>query len=172
MPVYARQKHLKSLSRLVVFVILFAFWIIFSGKFDFFHLSLGLLCSLLVAFVSHDLLIQDIAKGNKLIKTWRFVLYLPWLIYQVVLANFHVAYLVLNPNAIHPQIIRFRPKLKSDFAMVTLANSITLTPGTITMDIIHGEFLVHALSQKVADDLLSGDMERRVAHVYLEDEET
>ncbi len=137
-----------------------------------FHLSLGFLCSLLVAYVSHDLLIQDIAKENKLKKTWRFILYIPWLIYQVVLANFHVAYMVLKPDLIRPHIIRFRPKLKSDFAMVTLANSITLTPGTITMDIIHGEFFVHALSQKVADDLLSGDMEKRVAHIYLENETT
>ena len=52
-----------------------------------------------------------------------------------------------------------------------LGNSITLTPGTITMDIVDGEFHVHALSEKVAQDLLSGEMERRVAHVYLEDED-
>jgi multicomponent Na+:H+ antiporter subunit E len=54
--------------------------------------------------------------------------------------------------------------------MVTLANSITLTPGTITMDIEDGEFIVHALSERVAVDLLSGDMENRVAHIFLEDE--
>ena len=54
--------------------------------------------------------------------------------------------------------------------MVTLANSITLTPGTITMDIIDEEFYVHALSKKVADDLLTGEMEARVAYIYLEGE--
>ena len=105
-----------------------------------------------------------------LIKSWRFALYLPWLIYQVVVANVHVAKLVLNPEKIHPQVIRFKTKLKSDFSMVTLANSITLTPGTITMDIIDGEFIVHALSERVAVDLLSGDMENRVAHIFLEDD--
>jgi multicomponent Na+:H+ antiporter subunit E len=55
--------------------------------------------------------------------------------------------------------------------MVTLGNSITLTPGTITMDIVDGEFFVHALSKKVADDLLGGEMERRVAHVFMEDQD-
>ena len=50
----------------------------------------------------------------------------------------------------------------------TLANSITLTPGTITMDIRDGEFMIHALNEKVARDLDTGEMEDRVAHVYME----
>ncbi len=160
-----------NLRRLAVFVILFAFWLLLSGHYDLFHLSLGLICSLLVAFVSHDLLIENISGAKRIRKTRRFVFYVPWLIYQIVLANLHVAYLILNPKAIDPRIVRFKTRLKSQFSMVTLGNSITLTPGTITMDIIDGEFVVHALSKKVADDLLSGEMERRVAHVYLEDED-
>ncbi|MDJ0764757.1 MAG: Na+/H+ antiporter subunit E [Myxococcota bacterium] len=163
-----RKKQLVNLGRLVVFGILFAFWLLFSGKFDVFHLSLGILCCALVAFVSHDLLIRDMAPHNRLKKGFRFVGYVPWLIYQVLLANFHVAYLVLKPSAIHPRIVRYTSTLKSDFSIVTFANSITLTPGTITMDIIDGEYYVHALSKKVADDLESGDMERRVADVFLE----
>jgi multicomponent Na+:H+ antiporter subunit E len=160
-----------NLRRLAVFLILFAFWLLLSGHYDLFHLSLGLLCSLLVAFVSHDLLIENISGLKRLRKTWRFVLYVPWLIYQIVVANLHVAYLILNPKVIDPRIVRFKTRLKSQFSMVTLGNSITLTPGTITMDITDGEFVVHALSKKVADDILSGEMERRVAHVYLEDED-
>jgi multicomponent Na+:H+ antiporter subunit E len=138
--------------------------------FDVFHLSLGALCSAFVAYFSGDLMLRDPEGKNRLKKSWRFVLYVPWLIYQVVLANFHVAKLVLSPEKIHPQIIRFKTKLKSDFSMVTLANSITLTPGTITMDIQDGEFIIHALSERVAVDLLSGDMENRVAHIFFEDE--
>ena len=159
------------LRRLAVFVILFAFWLLLSGHYDLFHLLLGLICSLLVALVSHDLLIENITGHKRLRKARRFIAYVPWLIYQIVLANFHVAYLVLNPKAIDPRLVRFKTKLKSEFSMVTLGNSITLTPGTITMDIVDGEFYVHALSKKVADDLLSGEMERRVAHVFLEDED-
>ncbi|MCP4196121.1 MAG: Na+/H+ antiporter subunit E [Proteobacteria bacterium] len=157
-------------SWLLVFFVLFGFWVIFSGMLDVFHISLGAICAALVAYFSGDLMLRDPEGQNRLIKSWRFALYLPWLIYQVVIANVHVAKLVLNPEKIHPQVIRFKTKLKSDFSMVTLANSITLTPGTITMDIIDGEFIVHALSEKVAVDLLSGDMENRVAHIFFEDE--
>jgi multicomponent Na+:H+ antiporter subunit E len=161
----------KNLRRLAVFGILFGFWLLLSGHYDLFHLSLGLICSLLVAFVSDDLLIENISGSKRVVKTRRFLTYVPWLIYQIVLANLHVAYLVVNPKAIDPRIVRFKTRLKSEFSMVTLGNSITLTPGTITMDIVDGEFYVHALSKKVADDLLGGEMERRVAHVFLEDEE-
>ena len=171
MAVERSQESSNNLRRLAVFVILFAFWLLLSGHYDLFHLSLGLICSLLVAFVSHDLLIEEISGSKRITKTRRFVFYVPWLIYQIVLANLHVAYLVVNPRAIDPRIVRFKTKLKSQFSMVTLGNSITLTPGTITMDIIDGEFHVHALSQKVAEDLLGGEMERRVAHVFLEDED-
>ena len=62
----------------------------------------------------------------------------------------------------------FKTKLESDISNVTLANSITLTPGTITIDIKDGVFYVHALSQKVADDLNAGEMEDRVAHIFME----
>lgn len=171
MAVDRSQRPSNNLRRLAVFVILFGFWLLLSGHYDLFHLSLGVICSLLVAFVSHDLLIENISGSRRFKKTRRFVSYVPWLIYQIVIANLHVAYLILKPSAIDPRIVRFKTKLKSEFAMVTLGNSITLTPGTITMDIIDGEFYVHALSKKVADDLLSGEMERRVAHVFLEDED-
>ena len=123
------------------------------------------------AFTSADLLIRDPSPNRRLVKSWRFVLYVPWLIYQVILANLHVAKLVIFPGTVNPRVVRFRTKLKSDFSMVTFANSITLTPGTITMDIDNGEFIVHALSKKVADDLESGDMERRIAHIFLESED-
>jgi len=85
------------------------------------------------------------------------------------LANIHVAALALNPKMpIDPKIITFKTKLESDVSWVTLANSITLTPGTVTVDIKDGVFYVHALSKKVADDLNTGEMEDRVAHIYME----
>jgi len=70
---------------------------------------------------------------------------------------------------IDPQMIKFKTKLKKDISLTAFANSITLTPGTITADIREEEFYVHALSKKVADDLLSGEMENKVAHVFMED---
>ena len=154
---------------LATFILLFAFWVILSGKFDAFHLSLGVICTFIIAYLSHDLLFANVRVGDIRVIVQRFVTYMPWLIYQIVTANMHVAYLALSPRMpINPQIITFKTKLESDISWVTLANSITLTPGTITMDIQDGEFVVHALSKKVADDMNTGEMEDRVAHIFME----
>ncbi len=150
-------------------VILFAFWMLLSGKFDTFHLTLGAICCALVAYLFHDLLFANTRVGDMRVIAWRFITYMPWLIEQIVLSNIHVASLVLRPKMpIDPQIIKFKTKLETDISCVTLANSITLTPGTITMDIKDGVYYVHALSKKVAEDLNTGEMEDRVAHIFME----
>jgi len=161
------------LSRLATFIFLYPTWLLLSGHYDPFHLSLGLLCCSLVAFLSHDILFENIMDKNRVIIMIRFLRYLPWLIYQIILASLHVAYLVLSPKMpIDPRVIQFKTKLKSDVSKVTLANSITLTPGTITMDIVDGEFYVHAIDEKSASGLLTSGMESRVARIYLEEEES
>jgi len=156
----------------VTFIILFVFWMVMAGKFDIFHASLGVISCLFVAYMSHDLLFKEMKIGRKIKEVIRFILYIPWLIYQIILANLHVVRLALSPNMyelIDPHIMRFKVKIKKDISKVTFANSITLTPGTITADIIDDEFVVHALSQAVDDDLMTGEMEQRVAHIYSED---
>ena len=158
------------MRRFAVLVTLFAFWLVFSGHFDALHVSLGLICSAAVATLSYDLLLPEPLPGSAALIAWRFLLYTPWLIWQVVVANFHVLYLVLQPNLLRPQIVRFKTGLQSDLAKVTLANSITLTPGTITMDMDDDEFYVHAVSDKAALSLIEGHMEQRIGHVFLEPE--
>ena len=153
----------------VTFLMLFAFWVLLSGKYDLFHLALGVICSLLIAYLTHDLLFANVRVGDARVIAYRFFTYIPWLLYQIITSNIYVASVVLGPKKlVDPQIIRFKTKLESDISWVTLANSITLTPGTITMDIRDGEFFVHALDKKVADDLNAGEMEDRIAHVYME----
>ncbi len=156
---------------IITFLILFLNWILWSGKFDAFHLSLGIISCILVSYMSHDFLFKREKFSIKcIIEVIRFIEYIPWLLYQILLANIHVAYLALSPRMpINPGIIRFKTKLKKDVSLATFANSITLTPGTITADIREGEYYVHALSQKVAEDLLTGEMEDKVAHVFMED---
>ncbi|MFC1669497.1 Na+/H+ antiporter subunit E [Spirochaetota bacterium] len=165
----AQQRSSRVTKFISTFFFLFGFWLILSGKFDIFHITLGVICSAIVASYTHNLLFHNVRIGDFRLILIRLVTYIPWLIYQIALSNFHVMRLVLSPKMpIEPQIIKFTTKLESDVSWVTLANSITLTPGTITIDIKDREFYVHALSKKVADDLLSGEMEDKVAHVYME----
>jgi multicomponent Na+:H+ antiporter subunit E len=150
----------------IIFLIFFALWILLSGKLDFFHLGLGAISCIIVTLFSGDLLLPEIgAKG--LLRHWgRFVLYIPWLLYQIVLANVHILYIVFHPrmtDIIDPRIIRFRSALKKDLSLVTFANSITLTPGTITIYVsVDQEFKVHAIDGKCGESL-PGEMESRVA---------
>jgi multicomponent Na+:H+ antiporter subunit E len=89
-----------------------------------------------------------------------------------VLANIHVLRISFSPRVkeqIQPQLVRFRSGLKSDFEKYVLAQSITLTPGTVTLQIDGDVFLVHAISDVAAKGLM-GSMVDRVRHVFSVDE--
>lgn len=153
----------------LTFVIMFGVWVILSGRFDWFHLSLGLISCGIVSFLSSDLLFPA-PKIKGLVRQWaRFIRYIPWLLLEIIKANLHVTYLVFHPRMmelIDPRIVKFRSKLKSDLALVTFANSITLTPGTITVDVsIDGDFKVHAID-KASGDPLPGAMEANIAKAF------
>lgn len=156
---------------IATFLILFLNWVIWSGMFDAFHLSLGVISCALVTFLSHDLLFKEGFSYRNIVEAVRFIKYVPWLLYQIVLSNIHVAYLVLHPKMpIDPFMITVQTKLKKDISLVAYANSITLTPGTITADIVERKhYVVHCISKKVADDLFAGEMEKKVAHIFEED---
>jgi len=152
---------------LVTFLILFGFWLLLSWHFDPLHLVLGLICSLLVAYLSHDLLIGKEKISFSLRKIILFIFYLFYLAYNIVLANLDVAYRVLHPKMpINPEIVRFNSKLNSDIAKTILANSITLTPGTITIDVRDGTLYVHSLSPNALDNLLKGEMENKLVRIF------
>ena len=147
-------------------LIMFAFWIFLSGKFSFILLLSGVISSLLVSYMSNDLLIGngDIKLG--FIRTIRFIRFLPWLLWQIVLANIDLALRTLHPKIpINPILINIKNNLKTDLGMVILANSITLTPGTVTIDVNENEFLVHVISEKAAQSLISGEMQARVKKI-------
>lgn len=151
------------MARLAVFVLLLAFWLILSGHFDPFHVGAGIVCAALVTALSFDLLLLD---AWARFSAWRFAAYVPWLLAEMAVASLRVAWLVMRPAGLRPRIVRFRTGLRSDLARTTLGNSITLTPGTVTMDVVGDEFVVHALTDQAADDLRGGAMERRVARMF------
>jgi len=152
-------------------ILMFGFWLLLSGKFDLFHLTLGVMSSLLVAWMSSDLLFIDNSRKGRLGEAWRFILYIPWILKEILLSTLHVTWLALHPSMrekIAPRVVTFKTSLKSDVARVTLANSITLTPGTITIRVEEDVFTVHALSDKVASGL-PGEMEERIARIFKEE---
>lgn len=159
--------------RLVPFVLTFlimaCFWIVFSGKFDIFHIALGIGSCLMVAALSSDLLFPSPVNRSCMYVMVRFLPYIPWLIYQIFLANIHVLCLTLHPRMmelIDPRIITFESRLKKDISRMTFANSITLTPGTITVNVnIFGKFAVHCIDKKSGRPL-PGEMENRIARVF------
>lgn len=155
-------------SFIITFVFMFITWIILSGYFEPLLIGLGLVSSLVVAWFFHDLLFagagfQDIGVFV------RFCRYMPWLIAEIIKANFHMLYLVFHPRMhemIDPHIIQFQTGLRSDIAITTLANAITLTPGTVTVTAnAEGGFRVHAIDRPSAEGL-PGTMRERVARVY------
>ncbi len=157
---------------IVTFLILFTVWVTWSGLFDAWHLSLGIISCAIVTYISHDFLFERGSLSTKNITiAIRFIKYIPWLLYQIILANIHVARLALHPrmnDIIDPHVIRFKTKLKKEMSLVTFANSITLTPGTITVIIRDGYYYVHAIDMFVAESL-PGEMEERVGYIFMED---
>ncbi len=159
-------------SFIVTAAIMFVFWVLLSGYFDFFHLFSGLVCSLLVAYFSHDLLIGKEARIRSGFKKFgRFLAYLPWLFYEIFKANIDIARRTLHPHMpIDPKIIHVKTNLRDELGIVTFANSITLTPGTVTVAASHeGEFMVHVIAPDSAVLLESGEMARRVESIEGED---
>ncbi len=105
-------------------------------------------------------------EGHPLHLTWRAIGYWGWLCVEIIKANIDVIKQVLSPQmSISPTMVRVRASQRSDLGQVIYANSITLTPGTISVDVANDEILVHALSESGAKDLIGGEMDRRVTRM-------
>lgn len=158
--------------------VLFVFWFILSGKLEAKYLIFGLVSAALVTFVTQDLLEPEKTRRKKsrsatpLQRAGKVFSYWVWLSYEIIKANLQVAYLVLHPKLpIDPGLLRFRTRLQSQLGHIVLANSITLTPGTITVDLTDGTYLVHALVPGAAGSLLEAKMQSRLEAIFGEPEE-
>ncbi|MCP3899701.1 MAG: Na+/H+ antiporter subunit E [Desulfobacteraceae bacterium] len=165
------NSYTSFISFSLTFILMFGLWIVLSGKFDFLLISLGLISSFIVSFFFYDLLFPNFA-FNYLGMAFRFSKYLPWLLWEIIKANFHLLFIVFHPRLnelIDPHIIVFKTNLKTDIAIATMANSITLTPGTITVSSdSDGVFRVHAIDKETAE-ALPGEMLERVAKIFGEE---
>lgn len=141
---------------------LILFWLVLSGHYSILLLSLGAASVLLVVLLARQLNIAD-AEAQPIQVLPKLPGYLLWLSGKIVSANIDVVRRIWHPSLdIHPTHLCLRTECQTSVAKALYANSITLTPGTVCMDIGEQTLEVHALSWSAARDLLEGDMETRI----------
>ena len=152
--------HLASLG-----IVLYAFWLLLSGYFEPFLLAAGAGSALAVVLLSRRMHIVD-REGHPIQMIASVLLYWPWLIKEIFKCAWDVSRIILSPSLpISPVLVRFKPTQKSQVGLTTHANSITLTPGTITVEATQDEFLVHGLTRTAGAGVIDSEMDQRVSKV-------
>ncbi len=153
-----------------LFVLLFGVWLLWSGHYTPMLIGFGVGSCALVLVLAHRMGIVD-SEGFPLHLTPRILRYLPWLAVEVIKSNLELARRVLKPRIpIGPEIVELTASQRTDLGRTTYANSITLTPSTVTIEAdSDGAFVVHAISPEAAADLRSGEMDRRVKRMEAPD---
>lgn len=148
-----------------LFLALAAFWLINSGHYTLLILSLGLISIVLVVFVAHRMDKAD-HEAEPLLIPLRIPGYHLWLIKEIILANISVVkHIWLGNETISPVLTTIKANQKSDMGKVIYANSITLTPGTVAVDLEGDQIKVHALLRENIEELKAGEMDRRVCRL-------
>jgi multicomponent Na+:H+ antiporter subunit E len=151
-----------------------------SGHYDITHISMGVISVVAVMMLHWRLrkyyffqeeMEEASAKLEGLqpvqLRLGRMFFYIPWLIWQIMIASLQVAAVVLRPKMpIDPAMVKFKTNLPSREAKVILGNSITLTPGTITVKLEGDEFLVHSIMDASSSGILDGSLPGEVAKLY------
>lgn len=146
-------------------VVLFSFWLLLSGHYTPLLLGLGVASSALVVLIVKRMDAVDDAKVA-LYHGFRVLAYLPWLLREVWRSNVAVARIILTPRLrISPLMVEFQASQTTDFGIALYANSITLTPGTVTTGVEGNILEIHALTSADVDGREEDEMDRRVTWV-------
>jgi multicomponent Na+:H+ antiporter subunit E len=150
---------------LSLFVVLYLFWLLLSGFFTPFLMLSGVGCALAVVWFARRMDVVD-AESHPIHLGPRAMLYWLWLIKEIVKSAWYVSKIIVHPKLpISPTLVRFTPSQKTDVGLVIHANSITLTPATITIECWPTQFLVHGLTRESAAGAVDSEMDRRVSAV-------
>ena len=149
------------IKALLLFVFYFVIWLLLSGHYDPLLLTLGVLSCITCLYVTWKAKFID-EEGLPLHLLIRLPMYTVWLFKEIIKANIDTAKIIIfnNPD---PQNFRVKSSQKTEAGKVTYANSITLTPGTVTTELDGDVLEVHALSSDMADDVKSGVMDKKVS---------
>lgn len=144
---------------------LLASWYLLSGHYTFLLNTLGVVSVALVSFIAVRMAIPS-RETVPLHITPRALLYVPWLAIEIIKSNIYVARVILNPKLpIMPVMARYQGHETDDLGRFVFANSVTLTPGTITTGVYGREFEIHALTQGAIDGTEEGTMDRMVSRM-------
>jgi len=162
-----KLKQTGTINRIAItFVFLLMLWLLFTFSLNPFSLLLGVIFSFIISLVSYDLFVEKEEKIQQgyFPKFQYFFVYVFVLIWEIYLGSLSVIYSVITMK-INPEVIKVKTDLESRFARAVLANSITLTPGTVTIDLHDDELLVHCLSIK-PDKAIKGNFEAQLRRIF------
>ncbi|MBT3551947.1 MAG: Na+/H+ antiporter subunit E [Rhodospirillaceae bacterium] len=149
-------------------VVLFILWLALSGHFhELILIELGVVSSIFVVWIAHRMNLAD-DEGHPIQMTLGALSFLPWLAWEIIKANIDVARIILSPSLpISPVLFKVKASQVTEVGMVAYANSITLTPGTVTVDVddASSEFTIHAITAEAANELETGRMDRRAVRM-------
>lgn len=144
-------------------IITYLLWLVLSGHYTPLLLVIGAVSSLLVVLLASRMTLID-REGHPIDLIGRAAWFWPWLLWQIVKSGLDVSKIILSPSLpISPTLINVRANQKSAVGIVTYANSITLTPGTVSVEVEDDEITVHAITYAGAQDLADGGMDRTVS---------
>ncbi len=144
-------------------VLLFIFWILLSGHFTPLLLCLGVASVALTVFIATRMKVID-HESYPIHISLKLPAFFVYIMREIVKANIDVIKRILKSGGktISPQLVEIPVPQKTDLGRVMYANSITLTPGTVSVELDEDKVMVHALTKEGADDLLSGDMAKAI----------
>lgn len=153
--------------KVLLSLLLFVFWIILTASFAAYDLVLGAVCSALVATISFTILAHTLDPRITPLVMLRFPFFALALIVEIIKANIDVALIIINPRLpIDPRIVEYQTFLPDDLPRTVFADSITLTPGTVTVELEGDRLYVHCLAEQHQEGLLAGKLERKVAWLF------
>jgi multicomponent Na+:H+ antiporter subunit E len=152
-----------SVRSISLFAVLYGTWLLLSGIWEPFLMISGAICCTIVVAIAHRMDVVD-GEGHPIGLSWRVLFYFPWLFWQILVSNVAVAKLILSRKlAISPTCGMVPASQKTAAGLVSFANSITLTPGTVSLSVFPDRIQVHALTRAGFEDLMQGEMDRRVS---------
>jgi len=162
-----RPRPISSRFLLLKTTALFVFWVLLSASFEWVHLGLGLVLSFAVAWINsgHSPFVPKF-------RLWlRILFYLPWLFYKIIRSSLHLSKLILDPALpIDPHLFPVDSKLRHHAAVVLLGNSITLTPGTITVEVDRNNLIVHTMDKTSSEEEACKEIESKIAYIFRDEE--